>query len=379
MKRLARNLLFGIAAGIMCIGSGDACRDIVDNGGHAQAFSDQKLLRANASELKSTLVVPHQDVPMARGRNLLWCGTFQLAWNEVCQLIGGSVEFVGPPSPDATSLNKRSFDKSAIDAGSYVSVAGYVQDDVYRQIERELRETFGGMAHSVMPPRRSITDRPQDIVAYSYLFKQLLFAVPFERGQAPVPFEKVKVECFGMGPEYKPGREAMAAQTVIHDYMGPDDFVIELMTRSKGDRILLAKTKPAETLAATISQVRQRAEKPGTPASVSDVLVIPKLNFDLTREYAELLGRRLRPVAEGVAENLQLSTATQNIRYQMDEAGVRLRSESTMRFGCSASGMRPEHLMVFDKPFLIMLQREAAAMPYFALWVENGELLVHAE
>jgi hypothetical protein len=32
--------------------------------------------------------------------------------------------------------------------------------------------------------------------------------------------------------------------------------------------------------------------------------------------------------------------------------------------------------MVFDKPFLIMLQIRDADAPYFALWVANPELLV---
>ena len=35
--------------------------------------------------------------------------------------------------------------------------------------------------------------------------------------------------------------------------------------------------------------------------------------------------------------------------------------------------------MIFDKPFLIMLQRSDAKMPYFALWVDNAELLVRVD
>ena len=31
---------------------------------------------------------------------------------------------------------------------------------------------------------------------------------------------------------------------------------------------------------------------------------------------------------------------------------------------------------IFDKPFLILLERKGAANPYFALWVGNAELLV---
>jgi len=32
--------------------------------------------------------------------------------------------------------------------------------------------------------------------------------------------------------------------------------------------------------------------------------------------------------------------------------------------------------MIFDKPFLVLVQRSDAKMPYFALWVDNPEILV---
>jgi hypothetical protein len=54
-----------------------------------------------------------------------------------------------------------------------------------------------------------------------------------------------------------------------------------------------------------------------------------------------------------------------------------LRSESHISLGCSKSAPPPlpQHVMVFDRPFLIMLQRSDADVPYFALWVENPEIL----
>jgi hypothetical protein len=115
-------------------------------------------------------------------------------------------------------------------------------------------------------------------------------------------------------------------------------------------------------------------------AEPEDVLVVPKLNFDVTREYRELEGLQLLPTAPGMADDLTLLRATQNMRFQMDEKGVQLRSESHMSFGCSAQiSPRPKHEMIFDKPFLILLMRKGAAKPYFALWVANPELLVKAE
>jgi len=35
-----------------------------------------------------------------------------------------------------------------------------------------------------------------------------------------------------------------------------------------------------------------------------------------------------------------------------------------------------QHMMVFDKPFLVLLKRVGAKTPYLALWVDNSELLV---
>ena len=75
--------------------------------------------------------------------------------------------------------------------------------------------------------------------------------------------------------------------------------------------------------------------------------------------------------------DLQITSAVQNIRFQMDEKGVRLKSESHISIGCSANGPpRIDYFLIFDKPFLLLLQRTDAEMPYFALWVDNAELLV---
>jgi hypothetical protein len=32
--------------------------------------------------------------------------------------------------------------------------------------------------------------------------------------------------------------------------------------------------------------------------------------------------------------------------------------------------------MIFDRPFLLWLRHRGSALPYFAVWVENSELLV---
>jgi len=60
-------------------------------GTHDDAFTEQGLLEANAFDLTETLVTPHLEAPLTDGKNVLWCGSFQLAWNEACSLVGGNL------------------------------------------------------------------------------------------------------------------------------------------------------------------------------------------------------------------------------------------------------------------------------------------------
>lgn len=341
-------------------------------------FTGKGLLTASASDLKTTSVTPHLETPIAPGRNLLWCGTFQLAWNEVCNLIGEDVHFVEDP-PMVAFLNKKGFTAADLDDESYVALAGFVRDGIRAKIRAELQRKFKGRARPKLLPDMRLTPRPQDIIAYAYLFKHLQFARPFEKLNQPIDFQGTEVPAFGIGPKYKSGHKKMYSQVSILDYSSPDDFIIELKTKAAADKLILAKVTPAATLAETIAHVTSRCEK-AAPAEAADgdILKVPKLNFDLTRSYHEILGCLLVIKNPDVAKDLLLLRADQNVRFQMDEKGVRLRSEAVMQFGCgAASAPRPRHIMIFDNPFLIMLKRAGAKSPYFALWVANVELLVH--
>ncbi|MHC4177260.1 MAG: hypothetical protein ACYSWU_07125, partial [Planctomycetota bacterium] len=196
----------------------------------------------------------------------------------------------------------------------------------------------------------------------------------------PISFGGTDVPCFGIGPEYKAKHEKIHPQVVVLDYRDRDVFVIELRTKAQGDRFILAKTPPKETLQRTITAVEDRvAKSQPVNASRGDVLKVPKFNFDVTRRYSELEQLRLLSKNPAVADDLMILSAVQNTRFQLDEKGVRIRSESPLTFGCAAEDrLLPTHVMVFDKPFLIMLARADAKLPYFALWVDNAELLVHA-
>jgi hypothetical protein len=378
MKAVKKATLGLALLGLLCMGAVWVFRTHEDAFTHDDAFTEEGLLEADASDLRHTIVIPHFETPLARDENVLWCGTFQLAWNEACSLVGEDLHFSNEPAMVGI-LNKKSFTKQDLDAQSYVAVAGFVKDGIHGRIVRQLEDTFKGQAKPRYIPPKGLTPRPQDIVAYSYLFKNLEFPVPFERIEKPLVFGTDRAPCFGIGEEYKSKHIEMLQQCVILNYESEDDFVIELRTKSTDDRVILAKTQPGATLGATVEAVQKRAANPAPmQAQLGDVLKVPKVNFDVTRKYGELEDKRLLVANPKVAGDLRILSALQNVRFQFDEKGVRLRSESHIAFGCAATPPPPptRHIMVFDKPFLIVLQRSGADVPYFALWVGNPELLV---
>ena len=62
---------------------------------HDDAFTEEGLLQADAADLDRTTVTSHLEVPLQSDENVLWCGSFQLAWNEACSLVGFLIDEYG--------------------------------------------------------------------------------------------------------------------------------------------------------------------------------------------------------------------------------------------------------------------------------------------
>src|SRR5262249_26480136 len=149
-------------------------------------FSTEGLKSRDAADLKRTIVTPDLDQSLGHDRNALWCATFQLAWNEVRTLIAKDVHFDHDP-PMVAALNAKRVTWADIDRASCVALAGWVRDGIIDQIHAQLEKSFHGAAMPRLVPQSNL--RPQDIVAYAYLYKILEFSKRFERSDKPLNFE----------------------------------------------------------------------------------------------------------------------------------------------------------------------------------------------
>ncbi|MGZ5545339.1 MAG: serpin family protein [Limisphaerales bacterium] len=339
-------------------------------------FRREKYSGADASALKQTLVTPHLEARIAKGKNVLWCGTFQLAWNEACRLTGGDLQFeIG--NPTISVLNKHSFTRESLDDSCYIALAGFVKDGIHDKIRRAFEQKFHGAFKPRFIPDEDITKRSQGFVAYACLYKNLSFPLPFERLDETLKFGGVHVSAFGMG-RFNASLEKIYPQVLILDYQNEDDFVIELKTKSDGDRLILAKLSPKFNLSDIVASVAKRiAAAHIETAATNDLLLVPRIKLDLTRKYSEIENLRLIPKGTNISKHLYLLSAVQNTVFEMSEKGVELKSEASMAFGCAKEqDPVPKHKMIFDKPFLILMQQRTAKSPYFAFWVDNSEALI---
>jgi len=110
-----------------------------------------------------------------------------------------------------------------------------------------------------------------------------------------------------------------------------------------------------------------------TFANGSKIMKVPLLSLFVHRQYTELTQRAvLNPGFEAIP----IISASQMIRFQLDESGAVLTSESEVRLANGDPEASKPRRLILDRPFLIYLQQHDAQEPYFVMWVENLEVLV---
>jgi len=373
---LTRALFVSLAAGLAV-----ACRSHSDDqpeksGGkqtHDELLGAPSLKVDDAkADLKQTSVVAVLSTVHEPETSYLWCSTFQLAWNELDSYLGGPVQVAGPGAEGLSllaALQASSAGSGDLDEASFVAKAGQ-GNEILKVIRDELQTKFQGAASPSLLPQTL----PKDgILAYAYLFKNLSFEQPLLKREVQLVFGTANVRAFGLWPDARSqDRQAQASQIDILTYDSPDRWCVELQTKSQDDRLLIARLEPGRTLQDTVdAAIAMSTGVTSKRMERNDRLVIPMMNFDVTRSYDELVGFSLA----GSNRGGNISSAIQNIRLRLDEKGAILKSEAVI--GVTSAPMdenRPRE-MVCDGPFLMLMMREGKTLPYFAMCVANPEIL----
>ena len=340
----------------------------------------------DAEKLPQTVITPIPATPIPESKNVVHCAVMSLAWEELRKAVGGAPIHVsnndGQPSMLAAALNDYRFKASNLDPDSYFAAGGRYSAGAFHQIQQELKAKWPDFEPRQLTPPRPVSNG----VVYAALRKQLPFAQRFESLPKPLVFQGSesdrRVEAFGIEefadrhPEDTPFKRQI---DVLH-YQSDEDFLVKLLDATHTEMILLAKLAPAATLQETIDQVQKRfreAPEKDRELKKDETLIIPKLRLNVRRNYPELIGAVAHPYLEPDG----ITGAAEVIAFGLDETGAILEAEAEIvgENGHSIPKAPPKpRKLIFDRPFLVILQQANGDQPYFAAWINNAELMLAA-
>ena len=299
--------------------------------------------------------------------NKVWIGTFNLVWNDFMNdIIGGKIEFEDGYSELANELNKQNFTVSELSEKSYYKIHGQSTLELKEKIEKEIKQKFNENSKILDKVQ---WENPESYTLYAILKKQFNYLEKFPTlpdGTFGQSSENVKY--FGIDAST---RDDAKVNVEVLFYNSKDDFAIKLKTKEKEEVILYKSTgegKNFEEIYAEIikKQMNYTGEK---SLQKDDVLKIPFIKVNDEINYDELCGRMIK------GTDWYIRQALQTIDFELNNYGGSVKSEALIEALKAAIGNINRDFS-FDNDFILFLKEESKNKPYFALKVDNTDVLV---
>jgi hypothetical protein len=333
----------------------------------------------NSSSLTQTSIVPTLDRPCPKNKNVIWCSSFQLAWNRMKDdVIREPVEVVGAEEI-AARLNSAEQTEDDLEPESFYAAAGRINQGIIDKIQKDMEAKFP--KHSI-PDFNDFAAYPRGILAYSYLIANVPFKYPYRQVRNEFIFTdsngvETSVSAFGVwgyGSQYKRLRE----QAEILYFQQDDDyqmkeFMIDLCRHSKSYQVVVAMVEPKDSLAQTLDYINIRIadfkqvnnyERVRFLDSV-DVLEVPEMFWEIDHRFDELIYK----IVANTKPPMPILEAKQTIKFKLDRYGAVLESEATVFVAAIP------RCFVFNRPFLVYMKKRDCDQPFFVMWIDNAELL----
>ena len=306
--------------------------------------------------------------------NSAWVGTFQLAWNEFIEnrLDGKIVEFDDETTLDVIDeLNKMEFTKDYLSEKDYYLTVSEANPNLKKEISKNLDKKFG-IKNSQMLEQLDFSGGRNSYIIYAMLVKRFEFLNPFDRLQE-MPFNdsEVKVKYFGINGVTD---EKVYNNLEILFYDGYDeDLAVKIYTKEGEELILYRPDILDKSFNELYKEIEEKSKSfDGEKKFVDgDYLKIPYMEVDTIISYEELCGKTIKGT-----NGVYIEKALQNVKFSLNEKGGSLISEATIQDVTLGTSDR---YFTFHKPFVIFMKEENKEKPYFALKIDNTDLLVEKE
>ena len=356
-------LLIGIFI-VIAVGYGLGLNNILKN------FANENRVDENNNSNKKDKTSNNTDINVALTmddkieNNTVWCGTFQLIWNDLKNNFAKQdIEFT-PQLEVVKNLNKGQFNTSKISDNSYYKAQGRPTEKLKAEIEKGIKDKFNETSDIL--DGFDFDGNPDKYLLYAMLKKEFKFNKQFEElenGQFGA-YENVKY--FGTKEN---NSEELREQIQVLYYKSRDEFAVKLLTK-QNDEIIIAKGIDKDTFNETYKEIQDKQNSYDGEKEFlkTDTLKIPNIDFKTEKEFKELENKPFK-ISDG--NSYIIEKAIQTIQFELDKTGGKIKSEAGMGIAKTALIREEPRDFSVDNTFTLFLKENDKDMPYFAAKIEN--------
>lgn len=303
------------------------------------------------SAFKATAFVPTLESELPEGHNAVYASSFLFAWDLLRKEVK-TIPLLPQHSKEFVAVNNSTSFLGSLNAN---------------EVETEIK-------------------KDNEFIEVKAMFsKNLPLRNKFEKLEAPLLFKNQKVQAFGM--KYYDDEISQSLQILY--YKNDSNFALKIFTKEKNHEIIVARGLDMSSSFSKMIEQFQKLTKEGLveytkpetgwkfALMYDDEISIPTINFNIETRYKNIERQQFFPEP---TQQHTIVMAYQRTAFLLDEYGAIVESEAAVADSICTSAMPPEnqHPKKFfcNGPFAIFLQRTDSKNPYFALKVENSELLL---
>ena len=282
--------------------------------------------------------------------NNLWVGTLDLAWKELEDKIGlNKIELEGEMPQIANDLNESTFSKEMLNPNDY-------------KINVERTVTNGYKIDATLNKELNFLESFDNFSDYKWTFGN----------------SEEYIKYFGINnasPEkMNKNVEILFYNKLNNGSLLSNDMAIKLKTK-EGDEIILYRTDDKKSFDEYYEDIKTKTKnyKGRTEFTKDDELRIPYVKVNGMINYKQLYDKKIKN-----SKGLYIYDVIQNVNFYLNERGCNLSSKATMVTEYMGIGQDTKYCY-FQDTFIVFMKEANSDKPYFALKVDNNDILEKVE
>lgn len=293
-------------------------------------------------------------------KDTIWCGTFQLLWNDLKNDIAKQDIILEPQLQVVENLNKETFTMNDLSDAYYYKKIGIPSIALKKEIEKSIKDKFNETS-TILDDFNWDNSSDKDYFLYVMLKKEFQFECAFEELEEANFGVYENIKYFGIT---KDSTEEIRNQVKVLYYNSPDDFAIQLKTKQE-DEVILSKNPVGKTFNEIYDNVLHQSEKYSGSKELKEgeIVKIPEIRLQEKNEFVDIQNKSFL-FSDGT--EYEIEKAIQTIEFELNKNGGKVKSEAGMAVNYSSLILEEKREFLLDDSFVIFLIEEGKSKPYFA-------------